>query len=89
MKKQDYLDLNFTDKLADVQIDRRRFLKIFSGGIFIFITIGNTSVKAQEGTGNPWRPRMPEDFNAFLRIAENGFNVPESDATPERNSTRA
>ena len=69
MKKDNYLDLDFTDRLIDFPVNRREFMKIAGGGIFIFLTIGELPVQAQEGR---WRPPMPTDFNAFLRIADDG-----------------
>lgn len=69
MNKDNYLELNFTDKLMNYPVSRRDFLKITGGGIFIFMTIGDLSVLAQE---RPGRPPMPTDFNAFLRIGEDG-----------------
>ncbi len=69
MNKDHYLELNFTDKLMNYPVSRRDFLKITGGGIFIFMTIGDLSVLAQE---RPGRPPMPTDFNAFLRIGEDG-----------------
>ncbi|MFZ0390978.1 MAG: molybdopterin cofactor-binding domain-containing protein [Calditrichia bacterium] len=69
MKKDDYLDLDFTDRLLDFPVSRRDFLKIAGGGIFIFMAIGDASLWAQEGRS---RPPLPSDFNAFLRIGEDG-----------------
>ena len=69
MKKDNYLNLDFTDRLSDFQISRREFLKIAGGGIFIFLTIGDIPLHAQESR---WRPQMPTDFNAFLRIGSDG-----------------
>jgi isoquinoline 1-oxidoreductase len=69
MKHDNFLDLDFTDHLGDFQVTRRDFLKIFGGGIFIFITIGDVPLLAQQRRS---RPQMPTDFNAFLRIGEDG-----------------
>lgn len=69
MKKNTYLDLDFTDRLIDTQISRRDFLKISGGGIFIFLIIGDIPAWAQQRRG---RPPLPTDFNAFLRIDEDG-----------------
>jgi nicotinate dehydrogenase subunit B len=69
MEKDEYLKLDFTDKLTSSQVSRRDFLKIAGGGIFILMTIGDVSVLAQE---RPGMPPMPTDFNAFLRIGEDG-----------------
>ena len=68
MKKDNYLDYDFTDHLMDFEVTRREFLKIAGGGIFIFMTIGNLPLWAQR----PGRPAMPTDFNAFLRIGADG-----------------
>ncbi len=69
MKNDTYLDLDFTDRLMDFEVSRREFLKIAGGGIFIFMAIGDISLWAQERRG---RPALPTDFNAFLRIGEDG-----------------
>ncbi|TFH00381.1 MAG: hypothetical protein E4H13_07645, partial [Calditrichales bacterium] len=68
MKKDNYLDYDFTDHLMDFEVTRREFLKIAGGGIFIFMTIGNLPLWAQR----PGRPAMPTDFNAVLRIGADG-----------------
>jgi isoquinoline 1-oxidoreductase len=69
MKKDEYLELDFTDTKTRFPINRRQFLKIFGGGILIFFTVGDFA-DAQErgGRGN----QLPSDFNAFLRIGEDG-----------------
>jgi len=68
MKEQEYLDFDFTDITTRFPINRREFLKIAGGGIFIFLTIGDLSTaEAQRRRG-----RLPSDFNAFLRIGEDG-----------------
>ena len=68
MKDDQYMDIDFQDKSPNFQINRREFLKIAGGGIFIFFTIKDMSVFAQQ------RPQqsLPTDFNAFLRIGEDG-----------------
>ena len=60
------LELMFADS-APTQIDRREFLKLGSG-LFVLFTIGDFSAFAQQ----PGRPSLPTDFNAFLRIGEDG-----------------
>jgi nicotinate dehydrogenase subunit B len=73
MNYEQFLDLDFTDRLEEFQVDRRQFIKVLGGGIFIFMMIGKMPARAQEGTGaNSWRPPLPDDFNAFLRIGEDG-----------------
>jgi nicotinate dehydrogenase subunit B len=69
MKKDNYLDLDFTDRLMDFQVSRREFIKIAGGGIFIFMTIGDIPIWAQQRRD---RPSLPTDFNAFLQINEDG-----------------
>ena len=51
----------------DSSFDRREFLKRAGGGLFILFTIGDLEWEFQERQG-----RLPSDFNAFLRIRENG-----------------
>jgi len=51
-----------------LSLDRRDFLKMVGGGIIVFFTCDASELFAQEGRG----PSYPTDFNAYLRIAENG-----------------
>ena len=71
MKNEDYLDLDFKDIFVD-HLDRRNFIRLTGGGIFIFLVLGHfPSLWAQrEGRFNAHS--LPTDFNAFLRIAEDG-----------------
>jgi nicotinate dehydrogenase subunit B len=66
MKEEKSEVMNGTGKFP---LSRREFLQTVGGGIFIFFTCG--SLDAQER-----RPRgfqeLPTDFNAFLRIKEDG-----------------
>ncbi len=76
MNPDDFLALNFKDikDYADLfPQSRRQFLKRFSGGIIIFIAL-NDFLFAQEEARRPrgGRPGLPSDFNAFLRIGEDG-----------------
>jgi CO/xanthine dehydrogenase Mo-binding subunit len=52
-------------------LSRREFLKISGGGIFIFFAVGDPLelLEAQERMGGR---ELPSDWNAFLRIAEDG-----------------
>ena len=47
-------------------LDRRDFLRLVGGGVTIAFTVRDPLAFAQEGRG------YPEDFNAYLHIAENG-----------------
>ena len=49
-------------------VDRRDFLKLIGGGIIVFFTSDTTDLFGQEVRG----PSYPTDFNAYLRIAEDG-----------------
>ena len=53
---------------------RREFLARLGGGIVVFVAIGNlaTAQEAFRAAGERPRPSLPTDFNAFLRIGENG-----------------
>ncbi|MGD0035870.1 MAG: molybdopterin cofactor-binding domain-containing protein [Bacteroidota bacterium] len=66
MNNDDYLAIDFTDNEPDFQLNRRDFLKLTSGVLVLF-TIGDTEAFAQQT-----RPSLPTDFNAFLRIGEDG-----------------
>lgn len=70
-KIDDYLDLDFYDLTPSFPLNRREFLKLFGGGIIIVFSVGD-SLAVQEARRQGFRPRLPEDFNAFLRIGEDG-----------------
>ena len=61
------LELDFTDRAPGLKMNRRSFLQTLGGGIIILFIGGD--VLAQRPGG---RSRLPEDFNAFLRIGEDG-----------------
>ena len=65
-KNDDYFEIDFTD-MEELPLTRREFLKLTGGGIFIFFTIGDSLALAQR-RGSEY----PEDFNAYLRIGEDG-----------------
>jgi isoquinoline 1-oxidoreductase len=48
------------------EMDRREFIKLAGGSIILFFTIGELPVMAQQ------RRVLPTDYNAFLKISENG-----------------
>jgi len=72
MKKDDLLDLDFKDITPSFPLDRREFLKLLGGGITILFTVGDAEAFFQEARRRGFRPQLPEDFNAFLRIKEDG-----------------
>ena len=67
MKKDDSLDLDFNEIRAAFPLSRREFLRLIGGGLFIFFSIGHPLA----ARGQP-RHNLPDDFNAFLRIGEDG-----------------
>jgi nicotinate dehydrogenase subunit B len=69
MKKDDYQALDFYDIAPALPLTRREFIKLVGGGIVILFAVGESSLlEAQRQRGQP----LPEDFNAFLRIGEDG-----------------
>jgi nicotinate dehydrogenase subunit B len=72
MKSDAYPELDFSDIVGPLTTDRREFLKILGGGIFVFVALGDEELLAQRRGGRGFGQRTPSDFNAFLRIGENG-----------------
>src|SRR5512144_1328838 len=50
-------------------VERRDFIKMMGGGIFILFTVNDWPELAAQGRGGP---SYPSDFNAYLKIAEDG-----------------
>jgi len=68
MKKDDYQAMDFNDRAPTLPLSRREFIKL-GGGIVILFAVGEPSLlEAQRQRGQP----LPDDFNAFLRIGEDG-----------------
>ncbi len=72
MKRDKYLDMNFTDRQGEFVLSRRDFIQTLGGGIIIMMALGDMTLFGQEGSGRRSRPSLPTDFNAFLRIGEDG-----------------
>ncbi len=53
-------------------VSRRNFLKIAGGSILIFFTVGPSPLLTQDETADGARRDLPSDFNAFLKIGEEG-----------------
>jgi isoquinoline 1-oxidoreductase len=72
---EDHLKLDFSADTQDgpsLPLDRRQFLQLLGGGIVVCFTVPN-SLDAQEGERRRgFGQQLPQDFNAFLRIAEDG-----------------
>lgn len=69
MNGNEYLDIDFTDSRAHLPVDRREFLKLLGSGIVVTLSVGPSfAFQGQRRRGS----RLPDDFNAFLRIGEDG-----------------
>ncbi len=68
MKKHDHLNLDFYDIDHSIPVNRRDFLKLMGGGISILFFVGPPSHLMAQRRGR----ELPSDFNAFLRIGEDG-----------------
>ena len=74
--EEENLELDFSGATIDPEpalpLDRRQFLKLVGGGILVFCTVPH-SLALQEGERRRGGgQQLPEDFNAFLRIGEDG-----------------
>jgi len=71
---KEYLARDFSDHPEigpALPLDRRQFLKVVGGGIIVLMTIPDAEAMPQEGRFGG-RRALPQDFNAFLRIGEDG-----------------
>lgn len=68
MKKHDHLNIDFYDSDNSIPVNRRDFLKLMGGGISILFFVGPPSHLMAQRRGR----ELPSDFNAFLRIGEDG-----------------
>lgn len=69
MRKDDFMAMDFYDIGPGLPLSRRKFLKLVGGGIVILFTVRDPFfLEAQRRAGQ----QLPEDFNAFLRIGEDG-----------------
>ena len=74
--EEENLELDFSGVTGEAgptfPLDRREFLKLLGGGIVICVTVPH-SLAFQEGERRRGGgQQLPEDFNAFLRIGEDG-----------------
>lgn len=67
-KKFDYPEVDFHDVTLSPGLKRRDFLKLAGGGIVVLFAVGDPARLEAQRRGRP----LPEDFNAFLRIGEDG-----------------
>jgi nicotinate dehydrogenase subunit B len=72
MKKDDYLNLDFHDIKPAFPLSRREFLRLMGGGLFILFSLGDSLAAQERPRQRRFRQSLPGDFNAFLRIGEDG-----------------
>jgi nicotinate dehydrogenase subunit B len=72
VKYDDFLDLDFHDIKTAFPLSRREFFRLMGGGFFIFFTVGNALFTPAQAQHRGVRPGTSDDFNAFLRIGEDG-----------------
>jgi nicotinate dehydrogenase subunit B len=74
--EEENLELDFTGASADsgplFPLDRRQFLKLAGGGILVICTVPHTLAVQERQRRRGGGQQLPEDFNAFLRIGEDG-----------------
>ncbi|MGD2246171.1 MAG: molybdopterin-dependent oxidoreductase [Candidatus Aminicenantes bacterium] len=68
MKDKKYHLSELEENMESLTLDRREFLKLFGGGIVILFTVGEPFAFQERRRGSGY----PEDFNAYLRIGEDG-----------------
>ena len=72
MNHEHLQSLDFADISTNTGIDRRQFLKVTGSGIVLYFVLGDLWAFGQElGRRDPSRA-LPTDFNAFLKISEDG-----------------
>jgi isoquinoline 1-oxidoreductase len=72
MKKDVHPEIVVDQAGIPSSLSRREFLKVVGGGIFIFVTYGEELAFEEPARSQAVRPSLPTDFNAFLRIGEDG-----------------
>jgi len=68
MKDDEYFPFDSGKSENPVTLDRREFLKLLGGGIIISFSVGDLFALQERRRGSGY----PEDFNAYLRIGEDG-----------------
>ena len=71
MEKDNYsriLEEDLQNGINDIEFNRRDFLRISGAGIFVFFTVGKLDAAFQNRRGRSY----PTDFNAYLKIGEDG-----------------
>ncbi len=66
------LELDLLSETEDLNVSRRSFLKLAGTGIFLTFTVGVPQGLAQQQRPRGGMQSLPADFNAYLRIGEDG-----------------
>ena len=69
MNKNERPAAEMADRPEPGTFDRRRFLQLLGGGVTVLFTVGDPLALAQTGRR---QGGTPEDFNAYIRIGEDG-----------------
>ncbi len=72
MKKDEIQDVMVDETGNPASLRRREFLKLLGGGIIIFVSYGDELAYLEPTRIPAGRPGLPSDFNAFLKIGEDG-----------------
>lgn len=64
--------IDFSDIEILPPLKRREFLKLLGGGIIVFFSYGDAEALQEQRRRMGFRQQAPSDFNAFLRIGEDG-----------------
>ncbi len=72
MRPDEYPALDFHDITALPSLNRRDFFKLLGSGIIIFISFGDLAEAQERGQRGGRSGGLPTDFNAFLRVGEDG-----------------
>ncbi len=72
MNDDTLLERDLADRTEGFPLNRRDFLRLTGGGLFVLFTVGDSLLFAQERPGRSLGQNLPTDFNAFLRIGEDG-----------------
>jgi len=71
MKDDGYKELEPSAATASL-LSRREFIKLLGGGILISFSFADLEALQEEARRRGFRQALPTDFNAFLRIGEDG-----------------
>lgn len=72
MREDDLKDFVAAEVPPRSSIDRRHFFKILGDGIIIFFSAGDPAKSQERRRSSGSRPESPAEFNAFLKIGEDG-----------------